>query len=142
MRLNRNEGVNMYRLPTEAEWEYAVRAGTRTAYSFGDDASQLGVHAWYGANSDSKTHPVGQKQPNGWGLFDMHGNVWEWVADWYGDYPHGAVTDPRGPRSGALRVYRGGSWLNGARYCRAANRYGGSPGLRNYLLGFRLARTP
>ena len=142
VRLNRNEGVNMYRLPTEAEWEYAARAGTQTAYHFGDDADQLGAYAWYNENSDRETHPVGQKQPNGWGLYDMLGNVWEWTAGWYGPYSAGSVTDPRGPSTGARRVARGGSWSYYARYCRAANRSRDSPGFRNISLGFRLARTP
>ncbi|MCE2486014.1 MAG: formylglycine-generating enzyme family protein [Desulfurellaceae bacterium] len=140
--LNRQEGVEKYRLPTEAEWEYAARAGTQTAYHFGDDASQLGAYAWYGDNVDYENliHPVGQKRPNAWGLYDMHGNVQEWVQDWYGGYPHGAVTDPRGPSSGARRVDRGGSWFNSARQCRAADRGDSSPGYRNGDLGFRLAR--
>ena len=92
--LNRQEGVETYRLPTEAEWEHTARARTQTAYYFGDEAARLGVYAWYADSSDTKTHPVGQKRPNGWGLYDMHGNAWEWVQDWYGAYPRGAVTDP------------------------------------------------
>ena len=140
--LNRLEGVETYRLPTEAEWEYAARAGTRTAYHFGDDASQLGAYAWYSDNGDDQTHPVGQKQPNGWGLFDMHGNVWEWVHDWKEAYPRGTVTDPRGPSSGVLRVVRGGGWYYNAHYCRAAYRFRVGPGARVSHLGFRLARTP
>ena len=140
--LNRREGVSVYRLPTEAEWEYAARAGTQTAYHFGNAADQLEQYGWYKDNARNRTHPVGQKQPNGWGLFDMHGNVWEWVHDWYGDYPGGAVTDPRGPEAGVGRVRRGGAWSSGARYHRVANRHGFAPVNRYNGLGFRLARTP
>lgn len=144
-KLNLQEGVSVYRLPTEAEREYAARAGTQTAYYFGNVADRLGPYGWYMGNSDNRTHPVGQKQPNGWGLYDMHGNVWEWVADWYGAYSRGAVTDPHGPRTGTDRVYRGGSRRYPALSCRASNRSGDSPGSRNNhfdTFGFRLARTP
>jgi formylglycine-generating enzyme required for sulfatase activity len=140
-KLNAKEGGTRYRLPTEAEWEYAARAGTTTAYSFGNDAGQLGEYAWYGANSGSKTHLVGQKKPNAWGLYDMHGNVWEWVEDWYGPYTAGAAVDPAGPSSGSYRVHRGGSWLYFARNCRSADRGNGAPGGRDGGLGFRLLRT-
>jgi len=129
---------NIYRLPTEAEWEYACRAGTATKYSFGDDGSDLGDYAWYDSNSGSKTHPVGGKQPNAWGLYDMHGNVWEWCQDWYGDYPTGAVTDPSGPASGRGRVRRGGGWSSFAEQCRSAFRIRLSPANRNPSNGFRV----
>ena len=132
---------NVYRLPTEAEWEYACRAGTTTKYSFGDDESELGDTAWYAENSGGKTHPVGSKLPNAWGLYDMHGNVYEWCQDWYGDYPSGSVTDPSGATSSSGRVDRGGGWFDSADYCRSAYRYGILPSYRNYDLGFRVVRS-
>ncbi|MBR0237218.1 MAG: SUMF1/EgtB/PvdO family nonheme iron enzyme [Thermoguttaceae bacterium] len=119
-------------LPTEAQWEYACRAGTTGAY-----AGNLDEMAWYDSNSGSKTHPVGTKKPNAWGLYDMHGNVWEWCADWDGDYPSGSVTDPAGPSSGSSRVFRGGSWDGHAGFCRSACRSYYEPGPRGYYLGFR-----
>ncbi len=125
-------------LPTEAQWEYACRAGSTTAYCFGDDSDSLGEYAWYEDNSDSKTHPVGQKKPNAWGLYDMHGNVWEWCADWYGDYPSNAVTDPTGPATGSSRVLRGGSWNYFAGYCRSANRSDSYPDFCSDDYGFRV----
>src|SRR5262249_35065021 len=136
-RLNtRERGMAFYRLPTEAEWEYAARAGSSTAYSFGNNASDLGRHAWHDGNAGQQTHPVGQKQPNAWGLYDMHGNVWEWVQDWHSVYTSGPVVDPTGPASGALRVYRGGGWYVVARDGRSAIRGHGAPGLRRGSLGF------
>jgi formylglycine-generating enzyme required for sulfatase activity len=134
-------GEGMYRLPTEAEWEYACRAGSTTAFSFGDDASRLGEHAWWGENSGYTTHLAGQKKPNAWGVYDMHGNVWDWCQDWMGDYPSGAVVDPIGARSSQDRVLRGGSWHSPAVYCRSANRRTYSPESRNISLGFRLVRA-
>ncbi len=138
------DGRREFRLPTEAEWEYACRAGTTTRYSFGDDAGQLGEYAWYRDNSGSTTHPVGQKRPNPWGLYDMHGNVSEWCTDWHaGDYyATSPVNDPQGPESGSLRVYRGGSWRYVARNCRSAARYRLTPDTRTLTLGFRLALVP
>jgi len=141
-RLNaRERGTASYRLPTEAEWEYAARAGSTTAYSFGNSASDLGRYAWYGDNAGGKTHPVGQLQPNAWGLYDMHGNVWEWVQDWFGTYPSGTVADPAGPTSGSGRVYRGGGWRYGVRLCRSAHRGDVAPGNRYDDLGVRLLRV-
>jgi len=126
------------RLPTEAEWEYACRAGSKTRFSFGDADEGLGDYAWYRANCGYTTNPVGQKKPNAWGLFDMHGNVWEWCADWYGDYPKGAVTDPEGLASGAARVVRGGDWGGIPEDCRSANRSQSTPGYRSNNCGFRV----
>ena len=133
--LNARGGGAWYRLPTEAEWEYAARAGT-----VGDLYGNLDAIAWHDGNSGDRTHPVGQKAPNAWGLHDMLGNVWEWVQDWYGEYPGGAVTDPEGPSTGSHRVFRGGCWSGFARSCRAAYRYGYSPGSRYASIGFRLLR--
>jgi formylglycine-generating enzyme required for sulfatase activity len=137
---------HVYRLPTEAEWEYACRAGTTTVYGFGDDASRLGDYGWFDGNteeSDSKTHPVGEKKPNAWGLYDMHGGVYEWCQDWYGSYPRSgsARTDPTGAASGDTRVVRGGSWNSSARICRSAYRDAFMPDYRVYLLGFRVLRS-
>jgi eukaryotic-like serine/threonine-protein kinase len=128
-----------YRLPTEAEWEYACRAGSTTAYHFGKDVTELSEYAWYKNNSGLKTNAVGQKKPNCWGLFDMHGNVWEWCSDWYGEYPGSAVTNPTGSSNGLNRVIRGDSWLIEAMYCRSADRFKDNPSTRVSDLGFRLA---
>ena len=133
---------NVYRLPTEAEWAYACRAGTTTKFSFGDDDSELGDYAWYSENSAKKTHPVGSKLPNAWGLYDMHGNVFEWCQDWSDAYPSGAVTDPTAPASGSDRVLRGGSWNNSAEICRSAFRRRNAPSFRNYSFGFRVCLSP
>jgi formylglycine-generating enzyme required for sulfatase activity len=129
----------VYRLPTEAEWEYACRAGRKTAFSFGDESGSLGDFAWFSNNSERKTHPVGEKKPNAWGLCDMHGNVWEWCSDRYGDYPKSAVSDPIGPREGSYRVYRGGGWIFEAADCRSALRHWAIPSGGGGLLGFRVA---
>ena len=161
-----------YRLPTEAEWEYACRAGTTTALPNGRDIRILGESnapaldeiAWYGGNSSvgftgrgwdtdgwkEKQYPGGRAAPrrvatkaaNEWGLHDMIGNVWEWCVDWYGAYPTVAASDPTGPGTGVHRVDRGGSWYNGARFCRSARRAGREPGFRNSDLGFRVALAP
>ena len=139
-KLNKKEGTDRYRLPSEAEWEYACRAGTTTRYSFGDSESRLDNYAWYKDNSGSKTHPVGKMKPNPYGLYDMHGNVYEWVQDkWHSDYD-GAPTDGSAWESGddANRVLRGGSWHNNARYCQSADRNGVIPGAHHAGIGFRL----
>jgi formylglycine-generating enzyme required for sulfatase activity len=133
---------NVYRLPTEAEWEYACRAGTTTKYSFGDDGSELGTYGWFSLNSGRKAHPVGGKQPNALGLFDIHGNVREWCQDRHGAYPSGAVTDPTGPTTGSARVFRGGSWGNAAGRCRSAYCMGYLPSLGDFYLGFRVSLSP
>jgi formylglycine-generating enzyme required for sulfatase activity len=131
-----------YRLPTEAEWEYACRAGSQGRFYFGDDLtySQTEEYAWYSKNSDSETHPVGEKKPNSFGLFDMHGNVWEWCGDWYAaDYSrHSIAVDPQGPLIGKSRVIRGGGWFRSSRYCRSANRSGCEPVYVRDYLGFRI----
>ena len=128
--LNRQEGGDVYRLPTEAEWEYAARGRGRTG------------GYWCEGNSAGRPHPVGRKPPNGWGVYDMLGNVWEWTADRYGPYSAGPVIDPRGPSEGTWRAKRSGSWDSYARYCRATGRAGTVQGLRRSANGFRLARTP
>ncbi len=134
-------GTTGYALPTEAQWEYAARGGRTTAYFFGDKPSDLSRYAWFSDNSGSRTNPAGQKPSNAWGLYDLHGNVWEWVADWYGYYPSSAV-DPTGPSSGTYRVLRGGSWRDLARKCRSAAREIQAPAYRNYNYGFRLVLLP
>ncbi|MEK7677240.1 MAG: SUMF1/EgtB/PvdO family nonheme iron enzyme [Verrucomicrobiota bacterium] len=135
---------DVYRLPTEAEWEYGARAGSTTRFSYGDDPGyvKLGDYAWFSGNSGSTTHPVGLKLPNAWGLHDMSGNVWEWCLDWYGSYPGGSLTDPRGPATGSNRVDRGGGWGGGGRGCRSAYRNGDTPDSRNGDLGFRVVLAP
>jgi formylglycine-generating enzyme required for sulfatase activity len=138
-KLNAVEGVQLYRLPTEAEWEYAARAGSTTIYSFGNDPKQLGEYAWHRSNAQRHSHPVGQKRPNAWGLYDTLGNVWEWVQDWDGKYPVGPVTDPKGPDTGTYRMRRGCGWNNEANVCRVANRYS-VIGYRDDFLGFRVVR--
>ena len=139
-------GAPLYRLPTEAEWEYAGRAGTETLWSFGDAAEQLDRHAWWADNASPAgriaAQVVGLKDPNPWGLYDMHGNVWEWVDDWLGDYPGGAQIDPRGPARGTARVFRGGSFKDVASFSRSAQRCWNAPDQRFSHLGLRLVRLP
>ncbi len=138
-RLNEKEGHRRYRLPTEAEWEYAARAGTTTSYSFGNDRGQLGRYAWFGEDfATGAPHPVGGKLPNPWGLHDVHGNVWEWVQDNYGRYDAAAVTDPKGPASGSGKVVRGGSWHVTAGGWRSAHRKEYAADYRGISIGFRV----
>jgi formylglycine-generating enzyme required for sulfatase activity len=136
-RVSARDGVS-YRLPTEAEWEYAARGGASHVYA---GSGELGEVGWYTDNSGSKTHAVCGKARNGYGLCDMSGNAWEWVADWYGAYPTGSVTDPTGAAAGSDRVNRGGGWNNPARLARAANRDWYAPSIRRNNLGFRLVRS-
>lgn len=143
-RLGAKDGAR-YRLPTEAEWEYACRAGTPTAYHFGNDASRLGEYAWHDKNAvdvdENYAHRVGQKKVNPFGLSDMHGNVWEWCSDWYGeDYYEGSPSeDPTGPATGSSRVARGGGWDFIPGICRSAGRVRSAPDGRADGLGFRVA---
>lgn len=139
-KLNEREGRERYRLPTEAEWEYAARAGSTTRYSFGDDAGMLGRYAWHGEDFENgSTHPVGGKASNAWGLHDMYGNVWEWVWDWYDAryYANSPATDPAGPQSGDKRVVRGGSRHETADDWRSAFRRAYPPDYRGISIGFR-----
>ena len=129
----------VYRLPTEAEWEYACRAGSKTAFGFGESSKSLGDYAWFDGNSNGQAHPVGEKKPNAWDLYDMLGNVWEWCSDWYGEYPKKAEVDPVGAKVGSYRVIRGGSWFNGAAFCRSAGRRGNDPSYCLNDYGFRVA---
>ena len=137
-RLNNLTGKN-FRLPTEAEWEYAARGGNRTRGYKYSGSNFLSDVAWYNDNSGNKTHPVGTKSPNELGLYDMSGNVWEWCSDWYGTYSPSSQTNPTGPSSGSSRVYRGGSWISYAGVCRSSCRSSRAPDGRNDGLGLRLA---
>lgn len=137
-----------YRLPTEAEWEYACRAGTTTAYFFGDNPGKLGDYGWFEKNAGGHPRPVGQKQPNPWGLFDIVGNVWEWCNDFYkvDYYPESPRENPRGPAEGQNRVLRGGAWRFSADNCRSGYRYNENPGQSDVcfgydIYGFRCVRT-
>jgi formylglycine-generating enzyme required for sulfatase activity len=148
-RVNLHAGASgIFLLPTEAQWEYACRAGTTTALNSGknltadmESCPNLDEVAWYRENSGITTHPVGQKKANAWGLHDMHGNVWEWCADWDGKYVDGTLVDPRGPESGSNRVVRGGSWNNYAGDCRVAGRNYFIPSISYLNFGFRMARS-
>lgn len=141
-RLNRKEGRKIYRLPMEAEWEYAARVGTSMAWSFGNDESLLEKYAWYRENccrvEEVYAHEVGTKLANAWELHDMHGNVWEWVSDWYGAYRNRSWKDPRGPKRGSDRVIRGGDFFNDPQYTRSISRGHASPEVRYSFIGCRL----
>ena len=128
-----------YQLPTEAQWEYACRAGTKTAFSFGAELTSEQANI---SGGSGETVDVGKYPGNSWGFHDMHGNVFEWCADWYGAYPTGAVGDPVGPADGAYRVFRGGSWTSTANFARSAFRFRFEPAISNYALGFRLSLRP
>jgi formylglycine-generating enzyme required for sulfatase activity len=132
----------LFRLPTEAEWEYACRAGSSSSFCFGDNEKKLEEYAWYAANSGGSFQPVCKKKPNNFGLYDMHGSVWEWCSDWYGDYSPGPATNPKGPKIGSGRVLRGGSWFCDSRDCRCACRTFSHPGYRNGNFGFRVVFLP
>ena len=137
-KLNQMTGKR-FRLPTEAEWEFAARGGNSSnGYKYAGSNS-LGNVAWYTDNSGKETHPVGQKSPNELGLYDMSGNVWEWCQDWFGSYSSSSQTDPTGPSNGSYRVGRGGSWDYGAGYCRSSDRCGYAPSFSFSYLGLRLA---
>jgi len=140
-RLNEAAGDSLYRLPSEAEWEYAARAGTTTRWSFGDDENQLDDYAWYGGNNSPwGTKAVGSKRMNPWGLYDMHGNVYEWVQDWYGGYSSASSVDPAGAAAGSYRVIRSGFFARLARFVRSALRDGGDPSDQYDNVGVRLLK--
>jgi hypothetical protein len=128
-----------YRLPSEAEWEYACQARTTNLFSFGDSVTEAAQYAWTLENSEGTTHPVGQKRPNPWGLYDMHGNVWEWCSDWFAPYPAGPLTDPVGPASSKFKVFRGGGWNQAVEFARSRNRFMMSPSNGIHFVGFRVA---
>jgi formylglycine-generating enzyme required for sulfatase activity len=137
-------GAGKFQLPTEAQWEYACRAGTTTIFCFGDDESGLNEYGWYDKNSGGTSHPVGEKKPNAWGLYDMHGNIWQWCEDWYDPayYAHSPTDDPDGPATGTERVSHGGCWFSPARSARSANHGRIEAAHRGSHLGFRAAMSP
>jgi len=145
-KLNAKVGTRNKRflLPTEAQWEYACRAGSSTKYCFGDDESELGEYGWYMANASDRPQPVGQKKPNAFGIYDMHGNLGEWCQDWYsaGYYANSTTDDPSGPTTGTTCVNRGGGWDRPERYCRSAFRSYYVPEFRLDFVGFRVAQVP
>lgn len=129
-----------YRLPSEAEWEFACRAGTTNLFSFGDTVAEADQYAWTLENSEGTTHPVGLKRPNPWGLYDMHGNVWEWCSDWFAPYAPGHLTDPTGPAAAAkYKVFRGGGWNHAIEFARCSSRFMMTPSNGIYFVGLRVA---
>ena len=134
---------NGYRLPTEAEWEYACRGGTTTKYywSNSSDSDTMSIYAWYSKNSDNETHTVGEKLPNDYGLYDMSGNLYEWCNDWYGNYTDTTVIDPTGPAIGSGKIIRGGNWLTSDKFCRVSYRGYTNAAFRCSAIGFRVARS-
>jgi len=137
-------GKGTFRLPTEAEWEYACRAGTQSPYYWGENMAQNGSseYAWANSRSFAQTHPVGSKQPNAWGLYDISGNVWEWCQDWFGPYPDEPQTDPQGSEEGKMKVFRGGSWYDFYESHRSANRHKHAPDEHYAAIGLRLVWEP
>ncbi|HUU23826.1 MAG TPA: formylglycine-generating enzyme family protein [Phycisphaerae bacterium] len=130
------------RIPTEAEWEYACRAGTTTLWTFGSDVKDLDAYAWHSGNAGGASHPVAGKKPNPWGLYDMYGNVCEWCFDYHGSYAKVPKVDPTGPAEGNHRILRGGSWANPPEFCRSPNRAGAGPESKRKSLGFRVVVEP
>jgi formylglycine-generating enzyme required for sulfatase activity len=143
-RLNDKAGGGKWQFPTEAQWEYACRAGSTTIYCFGDDEAGLADYGWYDKISGGKSHPVGEKKPNAWGLYDMNGSIWQWVLDWYDPtyYAHSPTDDPTGPATGTERVSHGGSWSSPARSARSANHGRIEPDHHGSHLGFRAVLAP
>jgi formylglycine-generating enzyme required for sulfatase activity len=142
-KLNRKENVDSYKLPTEAEWEYAARAGSQDNYCFGNDAEKLKEYAWYDETvQKGSTHPVATKKPNAWGIYDMHGNLFEWTEDWFGEdyYKVGPKKDPKGPTTGTLRSLRGGSWGNDYWFCQVAARNMEAPTTKSMITGLRIKK--
>jgi formylglycine-generating enzyme required for sulfatase activity len=138
-RAGRITGNMIYRLPTEAEWEHACLAGATTAFSFGDLAEETDAYLWSAENSEDKTNPVAQKKPNAWGLHDMHGNVWEWVVDWFAAHSKDPqLLDPSGPSEGKHRVFKGGGWYHEAKYARSTSRFMMEPDMGINFVGFRV----
>lgn len=131
-----------YRLPTEAEWEYACRTGGTGKFSFGDDPAAAGEYAWTEENSDGTSHPVGGKKPNAWGFHDLHGNVWEWCQDWFSEYPRQSQMDPVGPPAGKFKVFRGGGWNHATKFAQISSRFMMSPSNGIDFVGFRVALGP